>query len=124
MTKIEQMPQEPKVINLKNDKIIIRTGIYFKKSKKFKNAYTSSIKEYSLFANRERHPARGEMSNIYYTCKVKYYANINGEKQYFVNYLNLRDFSRIQANQKENLPLPILIQGNKAYIDFDALPII
>lgn len=118
---IAQMPQEQKVINLKNDKIIIKTGIYFKKSKKLENAYASNTNEYNLFA---RHITKGDRSDVYYTCKVKYYANINGEKQYFIKYLNLRDFSRIQANQKDNLPLPLLIQDNKAYIDFDKLPII
>ena len=121
---IKDMPQDLKVINMRNNQIVIKTGIYFKKSKKLKNAYASNTNEYNLYANRERHITKGDMSDIHYTCKVKYYANINGEKQYFIKYLNLRDFSRIQANQKDNLPLPLLIQDNKAYIDFDALPII
>lgn len=122
---IKDMPQEQKVINLKNDKIIIKTGIHFKKSKKLENAQTSNTSDYGLYAKRKSSPNNvAQVGEGSYICKVKYFANINGEKECFINYLNLRDFSRIQANQRDNLPLPLLIQDNKAYIDFDALPII
>ena len=38
--------------------------------------------------------------------------------------MNVRDFSRIQANQKVNLPLPIILHEDNAYIDYDKLPIV
>lgn len=112
---IAQMPQDQKVLTLKNDKITIKTGIYLKRTKKLENAIESSTKEYSLYAQT------GEGA---YICKVKYYANVDGERKFGINYIGLREFSRIQANQQANLPLPLLIKDNKMYIDYDNLLII
>ncbi|MBQ7351287.1 MAG: hypothetical protein IJW59_00250 [Clostridia bacterium] len=124
-SELENMPQDQKIINLANNKIFINTGIYFKKSKKLKNALSSNTSEYDLYAKRKSSPNNvAQTGGGAYICKVKYYTNINGKNEFFINYLNIRDFSRIQANQNENLPLPLLIQDNKVYIDFNNLPII
>lgn len=124
-TEIEKMPQDQKVLKLKNDKVKIKTGLYFAKSKTTTNCNVASTNEYNLYVKK-----RSSINNVAqvgddsYICFVKYYAVINGERKYFIKYLNIRDFSRVQANQKENLPLPILIKDNNAYIDFDNLPIV
>lgn len=122
---IENMPQDQKVLKLKNDKVQIKTGLYFAKSKKLTNLIVSSTSEYNLYVKK-----KSSINNVAqvgegaYICSVKYYAIVDGGRKYFVKYLNTRDFSRVQANQKENLPLPILIINNNAYIDFDKLPIV
>lgn len=121
---IKDMPQDQKVINLKDNKIVIKTGIYFTKSRKLTNAHAASTKEYNLFVKKESSITKGDTTGIHYYCKVKFYANVNGENKYYIKHLSLRDFSRIQANQHDKLPLPLLISDNKAYIDFDRLPII
>ena len=123
---IAQMPQDQKVLTLKNDKITIKTGIYLKRTKKLENAIESSTKEYSLYAQRKTSPNNAAQigEGAYYICKVKYYANVDGERKFGINYIGLREFSRIQANQQANLPLPLLIKDNKMYIDYDNLLII
>lgn len=120
---IETMPTNQKVLKLKNDKIKIKTGLFFAKSKNITN--TSSTSEYNLYVKKKSSINNvAQVGEASYICTIKYYAIINGERKYFVKYLNVRDFSRIQANQKENLPLPILIKNDNAYIDFDNLPIV
>ena len=122
---IAQMPQDQKVLTLKNDQITIKTGIYLKRTKKLENAIESSTKEYSLYAKRKNLTNRSAgVGDSAYICKVKYYANVDGERKFGINYIGLREFSRIQANQQANLPLPLLIKDNKMYIDYDNLLII
>ncbi len=119
------MPQDQEVISINNEFIKIKTGIYFKKSKDSVDVVKDSTNSYSLFVKKRssiNNPAKTGESG--YTYKVKYDVKINNEKKYFVEFLNSRDFSRVQAVQKENKPLPLLIAKERADIDYDKLPIV